>query len=111
MSIRIVSSVVSPSIRIAETSEWDRAVYFVRRPVDVDNTAVFQVHPDLVGIGKVDGFFGTGGKSSLVDHLACLQIHNDERVIVLTRNKQTLTFDVYRDAVHVAFGRQWNCLD
>ncbi len=111
MGIRIVSSVISAPICIAKSGQRDGVGYLIRCPVDRDHTAVFQVHPDFVGIGQVDGFFGTRREGGLVNYLACFQVHNDERVIVLAGNKQALALDVYRDAVHVALGRQWDRLD
>src|SRR5437879_7042443 len=77
MCSRIIRPVISSPIRIAISREWDSLGYLVRCPADGYKTAVFQIYPDFIGIGKVDGLFGTRREPRLVHGLARPQVHND----------------------------------
>src|ERR1700730_416931 len=71
------------------------------------------VHPNFIGLGKIDRFAGVSSKpGDRVDHFARSQVDDFDGPLVLPGNEQALSFDVYRHMVEVALNiRQRNALD
>src|SRR5712692_3983154 len=87
MGGRIVSPVISSPVRITISRHSDDLGYLVCCPADGYKSVICHVHPDFVGLGKIDGLFWTCSEPRLVDHLACPQVHNDKSLVVLPTNK------------------------